>query len=146
MSYIKPSKNDFKTYFFRDFSFGTNPKDLTQVQDQDLTRALQQASMVINEGLFPSQDAFTNGFLLLMAHNLVVNLQMSSQGVAGQYDWLTNSKGVGGVSASFNIPPRIANSPMFAMYCKTAYGANYLSMIYPYLVGVMYNVGGQTHA
>lgn len=143
MGFNNPTISDFKTYFARDFQFGTTSD---KVMDSDIMTAFFTADTSINVGLFTSEGYFQRGFLLLAAHHLVTSLQASSQGVAGQYTWLQNSRSVGSVSESVSIPPRIANNPLFAFYAKTNYGMQYLAMILPALTGVMYNVTGRTLA
>lgn len=140
MSYTNPTITDFKNYFDRDFQYGAT--DLT-VKDSDITKALNQSSLRIFGG-FESQDAYTEGFLLLMAHSLVMNLLASSQGTAGKYEWLVNSKSVGSVSSGYSIPERISGNATFAMLSKTEYGARYLEFILPYLNGPVYTVAGDT--
>lgn len=136
-----PTVIDFKTYFFRDFPYGTT---LNTVIDQDITNALGDAAFNFNPGLFPTQANYTLGYLLLAAHYLVVNLRASSQGIMGSYSWLTSGKGVGSVSESFSIPQRILDNPELAMYSKTNYGAKYLSLILPQLAGQVFVLHGTT--
>lgn len=141
MAYTNPSVTDFKTYFFRDFPYGST---MSTVQDQDITNALADASYNLNSGLFGSQAKYTAGYLLLAAHYLVTNLRASSQGVAGNYSWLEASKSVGSVSQAFSIPERILANPEFAMLSKTSYGAKYLLMVLPLLSGQIFTVCGGT--
>lgn len=133
-----PTLSDFKTYWFRDFPFqpASEAQDLSTVQDQDITNAIGDATMgPWNPGLWPDQASFTNAFLHLIAHYLAVNLQNSSQGIDGQYDWLHVSKAAGSVNESFGIPEEILANPTLAMLCKTSYGAKYLQFCLPKLVG-----------
>lgn len=141
--FTNPSVSDFKTYFTRDFPFGTDPD--TSVIDGDISRAMEEADAVINQDLFSTQNNFNVGFMLLSAHNLVTNLRASSQGVSGQFEWLTSSKGVGSVSVGLSIPAAIQENPVFAMLTKTNYGAKYLNMVYPMLAGQMFSTAGATN-
>lgn len=143
MAYTEPTVDDFKEKFARDFPFGSTD---TTVMDDDVQRAITDASTEINEDLYETQAQFTNGFLLLSAHFLVMNLRASSQGLAGSFNWLTGSKGVGSVSESFVIPDAIQNNPYLAMLSKTSYGAQYLMRIIPQLAGPFGSVAGGTHA
>jgi len=143
VSYNNPTTDDFKTRFARDFPFGTTSD---KVMESDLMIAFNQTDITINQGLFSSQGAFNEGFLLLAAHNLVMNLRASSQGISGQYPWLQQSRSVGSVSESVAIPQRILENPIFAMLAKTNYGAKYLEMILPQLVGQVFTVAGATQA
>lgn len=145
MPYIKPTVNDFKQYFFRDFPYqGGGSPDLNFVQDQDITKAMSEASFNFNERLFSSQEKFSLGFLYLTAHYMVTDLQNSSQGIAGQYTWLTTSKAAGSVSEGSQVPQRILDNPEFAMISKTRYGAKYLSLLMPMLTGLVFTVPGRT--
>lgn len=144
--YTDPSINDFKKYFARDFPFTSNSFDLTKVTDPDISKAMSETSATINQGLFTSQASYTTGYLLLAAHNMVMNLRASSQGISGQYAWLEASKSVGSVSQGFSIPNRILENPILAMYAKTNYGAKYILMILPLLSGNVFIVEGATLA
>lgn len=142
MAYSDPTISDFQAYFNRDFPYGN--VDLTTVNDTDVNKALISQQNTINPGLFVNQNLYTQGALLLAAHYLVMNLRNSAQGIAGQYLWLTASKSVGPVSSAYSIPERILENPELALLAGTAYGAQYLAMIIPYLTGVMFPVAGGT--
>lgn len=130
-----PAVSDFKNYFTRDFPYGSTS---TTVNDSDIQNAISEAGFDFPQGLFSTQSNFTLGYLYLSAHFLVLNLRNSSQGIAGQYNWLTVSKGVGSVNGAYGIPQRILDRPQFAMIAQTTYGAKYLQFILPQLVG---NIG-----
>lgn len=138
---IIPTEDDFKLYFCRDFPFGEKPD---VVMDSDITKAISEAGFNFNDSLFSNQSKFTMGYMYLAAHHLVINLRASSQGIAGAYSWLQASKGVGSVNESFSIPQRILDNPNFAMLSKTMYGAKFLSLILPQLVGQAFIVCGGT--
>lgn len=139
--YTDPTILDFQSYFRRDFPYGTTPDT---VEDQDITNAFADASVNINQGMFSTQANYTLGFLLLSAHNLVLNLRASSQGIAGQFSWLSSSKSVGSVSEGISIPQRVLDNPAYAMLSKTNYGAKYFAMLLPNLSGQMFTVQGRT--
>lgn len=141
-AYQNPSVADFKNYFSRDFPFGEDIE--TSVTDADITKAMTQTVVSINQGLFCNQPSYTIGFQLLTAHFLVLNLRSSSQGINGQYSFLESSKSVGSVSQSFSIPQRILDNPLWAMFMKTNYGAMYIEMIFPMLTGQVFTVMGTT--
>lgn len=143
MSYLKPTISQFEDHFERDFPFGSDMSK--HVTDNDVKRAFKKTDAQINPRLFSNQESFTLGYLLLSAHHLVMNLRASSQGINGQNDWLMNSKSVGSVSSSFSIPSSISENAMFAMLTRTAYGAEYLMMVYPMLTGGMAIVAGATN-
>lgn len=142
MAYTNPSIPDFKAYFNRDFPYSEDVN--VGVTNWDLEKAFVQATMNINPSLFESQITYNVGFLLLWAHYLVVDLRMSSQGVNGQYSWIESSKSVGSVSQSFTVPQQILNNPYFAMLTKTNYGAKYVEVLLPLLVGQVFVVPGRT--
>ena len=141
--FIIPAVTDFKSYFVRDFPYGTDPN--TSILDVDITRALNESKCYVNEALFCDQDDFTTGYLLLSAHNLVTNIQSSSQGLSGQFEWAYGSKSVGSISVSQSIPSSILENPQYAWLAKTNYGAKYLMMIYPSLMGNIISVAGRTN-
>lgn len=143
MAYTTPTVADFKQRFFRDFPYGTTPDT---VMDQDISLALNNTAINFNPGQWSSQIAYTEGWLLLSAHMLVTNLRSSSQGIAGGYTWLENTKAANTISAGYAIPQRILDNPTFAMYTKTSYGAKYLELLLPQLAGQMFCVRGITHA
>lgn len=140
-----PMVSDFKAMFFRDFPYGGTNGDLTTVQDQDITQAINDAGINFNQCLFGDQGSFNTGYLLLTAHFMVLNLRNSSQGINGQYPWLQASKSVGSVSESFSIPERLMENPELAMLSKTTYGAKFLFLVLPQLTGQIFTVFGRTN-
>lgn len=142
MAYVNPDEDDFKEYFVRDFPYGSAD---TQVMDSDITRALGVAAFNFNSALYSSQTEYTLGFLLLTAHYLVTNLRNSSQGIAGNYSFLEASKSVGPIAQSFSIPQRVLDDPQLAMLAKTTYGAEFLQLILPRLIGQIFSVCGGTN-
>lgn len=142
MAYINPSVADFKAYFYRDFPYGTDPN--TSVLDQDITSSFLSTNFNINQGLFPDQGSYNLGYLLMSAHFLVMNLRQSSQGINGQFNFLQASKGVGSVNEAFSIPQRILDNPLWSMYTKTNYGAQFMQLVLPELSGQISNVFGTT--
>jgi hypothetical protein len=145
MAFTNPVINDFVQYFQRDFPYGYNNGDLSTVQNNDIQNAINDASGFINPALFAGQAPYNVGFLNLTAHFLVMSLRASSQGIAGQFSWLNNSKGVGGVSEGIAIPQQILDNPMFSALCKTNYGLKFVFLILPNLVGVSFTAYGPTH-
>lgn len=143
MAYTFPTISDFKNMFRRDFPYGL---ELSSVQDADIAQAIEDAGFAFNQGLFTDQSTFSRAYLLLSAHFLVVNLRNSSQGIAGQYSWLTQSKSVGSVSESMAIPQRVLDNPSLAQYSKTTYGMQFINFVLPRLTGAISSVCGRTHA
>lgn len=141
MAYTNPDATDFKNFFVRDFPYG-NTSDT--VQDSDIDRALGEAGFNINPAFAQDQAQYDMLYLYLTAHYLVMDLRASSQGIAGNYNWLTTSKTVGSVSESFQIPELITRNPYMSMLSKTYYGAKYLNLIMPQIVGQIFTVAGAT--
>ena len=138
-----PTVADFKAFFVRDFPYGSTT---AAVMDADITRALLEAGANFNSALWSTQAEYSMAYLYVAAHYLVIDLRASSQGIAGTYSWLTSSKGVGSVNESYSIPQSILDSPVFSMFSKTAYGAKYLSLALPRIVGNVISVTGGTQA
>lgn len=143
MAYTIPTIADFKARFVRDFPYGVRSD---QVNNADIQTALDDTEAYLNESLFDSQAAWDVNFLLLAAHNMVMNMRAAraNLGLSGQFGWLQSSKGVGSVSESFAIPDRILANPELAMLTKTYYGAKFLFNILPSLSGNIYTVQGET--
>ena len=143
MSFTLPTTDDFKTRFYRDFPFAVpvghplqgDPTSVDKVNDVDIQTAILGANINVNQGLFPDQSTFNEVFLQLCAHQLVRNLLTSSQGMAGQFPWLTVMKEAGTIRTKLEVPDRIKNSPWLASLSLTRYGATYIEYIMPYLVG-----------
>lgn len=107
-----------------------------KVNDFDIATA-QIAAMQFNmtQGLFGSQQAFTYAYNLLAAHYLCKILAASAAGLAGKGEWITNSKSVGDVSESYNIPDRIMRSPYLSRLATTTYGISFAELVLPSLIG-----------
>ena len=148
MAYERPSVDDFKDYFDRDFPFAPedDPDNMDYVRDKDIEKAQGEAYINVNDALASDQEQYSLFFNYMTAHYLVTDIGNSSQGLAGRYSWIESSKSVGSVSESFSIPQRILDNPELAMISKTTYGAKYLSMIVPLLTGVAFCIAGRTHA
>jgi hypothetical protein len=142
LGFTLPTVADFKTAFARDFAYGATTD---VVMDSDIQSALNDAGFNFPR-LFTNQVNFTTAYLNLAAHWLVTNLGNSTKGLAGQFTWLTQSKSVGNVSEAFGIPQYILDKPAFAMLCKTRYGAKYLALLLPSLVGQTFSVGRRTES
>lgn len=142
MAFNNPTIPDFKTYFFRDFPYGSDME--TSVLDQDIANAYGITNVNVNQDLFADQGSYNIGYLLLSAHYLVMSLRASSQGLSGQFSWNQTQKSVGSVSESMQIPQRIMDNPEFAILTKTNYGTQYLLLILPQLTGQCFIAYGST--
>lgn len=143
MAYTDPSVADFKARFVRDFPYGTDTA--TTVTDTDIANAYALSNININQALWDNQSEYSIAYLLLSAHFLVTNLLASSQGLSGQYSFLTTSKGVGSVSVSQEVPERVRNNPYLSMLMKTNYGAQYVMLLLPRVVGQSITVAEVTN-
>jgi hypothetical protein len=145
--FTNPSVAQFMAYFFRDFPFQptTQPVDFDNyIQIQDVLNAMFETNGQLNQDLFAKPSTYTQGYFYMTAHFMAENLVNSSQGQAGQYNFLQASKGGAGVSESFAIPQKILDNPTFSMFTKTTYGKKYLALVIPFLTGVMFTVRGHT--
>jgi hypothetical protein len=142
MAFVKPTATDFKTYFTRDFPFGTASNT---VLDSDINKAIVEAGVNFNDALYSDQETYSVSYLYLTAHYLVMDLRASTQGIAGDFPWLTNSKSVGSVSEGLAIPEFMLKNPMLSHFGKTYYGVKYLSLVYPRIVGPIFASYGGTN-
>lgn len=142
--FTNPAVSDFKSYFTRDFPYSTNCDE--GILESDIQKAINQVAYKINESLFSDQTEYDIGYLLLSAHYLCMNIRASSQGLGSNFEWLLGSKSVGSISVSQSIPASILEDPSLAYYSSTGYGAEYLTMIYPKLMGTIFAVEGGTTA
>ena len=110
-------------------------------RDEDITNAMQEASINFNEGLFSDEATKKLVFLYLVAYYLTVDFNNAT---GGAYKGITSSKSVGSVSESYALPRWMTDSPLLSMYCTNGYGLKYLSLIRPYLIGNIYLAKGAT--
>lgn len=142
MAYIAPTIAQFQAQFVRDFPYGTDLN--TCVLDVEIMNAFNVTDTMINQSMWPNQTAFQIGYGYLSAHYLVLNLRASSQGTSGVWEFLTTGKSVGPVNSSFQIPQQIIDNPNYAAYMQTWYGAMYINLLWPQLVGNTFTVLGST--
>lgn len=142
MGWVNPSIDDFKAYYVRDFPYGIDPN--TSILDQDITNAFALVDSNISQDGWATQNSYSIAYNSLAAHFLVMNINASSQGINGAFEWLTQSKGVGAVSTAYAIPQRILDNPLLSMFTKTNYGAAYLAMLLPNLIGACFIAPGST--
>lgn len=114
------------------------------VSDEDIERAFAEAKVGFNQALFPTDEDIKMGFLYLTAHYLVNDLRAALNGIAGVGAFMVASRSVGNVSESYSIPQAFLNDPIYAYLTTTPYGMKYLSLIYAYLRGGVFVVGGWT--
>jgi hypothetical protein len=145
VAYTSPTVADFKARFDRDFAYSGDQSDMSRVRDVDITRGFTGAGMNFNEALWPTQAAYAEAFLLLSAHFLCVNILNSSQGLGSQSTWLLSQKHVSSVGGSFAIPEQVREDPFLSRLATTGYGAEYLFILAPLLVGNFTTARGFSH-
>jgi hypothetical protein len=146
MASYPPTIADFKAQFDRDFDYGPGTEN---VRDTDITRALADAAMLFNPGLWDTIEQPT-AYGYLAAHFLVLNIQGAGgpsaanygKGLASHGGGTIESKSVGGVSVTFAVPDFVRANPTLSQLMKTDYGQKYLSLIYPRLVGNVAVIAG----
>lgn len=143
---------DFKTRFYRDFTYASVPNAATPtipdqnfVQDADITNAFTDAKAMLNQGLFGDDDTIRAAYLYLSAHCLCLIIRQSQEGIDSPGILPVQSRGVGSVNESYQIPDAYRDSPILAQYTQTSYGLKYLNMAQPAMVGNMAGVFGGTH-
>lgn len=141
MAYTPVTIADFKAFFVRDFPYGN---DEDHVMDSDITKALGTAGITFNEGLWSSQAQFNQAYLYLTAHFLVESIRASSSGLNSQNAGNTIAKSVGDVSESYEIPEKVKRNPFLAALYTTKYGALFVQMLAPRLVGNVLTLRGRT--
>lgn len=140
MSWTSPTASDFKTFFLRDFNFASpsDSKNTDFIMDSDISRAIVEAEVHFNSGLFASESQATNTFMYLVAFCLVRNLQNSAKGISSQSKFPISNTSVGGVSVGFSIPEPYLKDPVLSSYTQNGYGMRYLELVLPFCVG---NIG-----
>lgn len=139
---------DFKAQFPRGFTYvGTSTcANEEQVRDDDITRALAEANINFNPALFSDDATLRMAFLYLSAHYLCNDLQTAMQGIGSTAQMPVNSRSVGGVSESYQVPEWVSRDPFLGYYATTRYGMKYLSIIKPLLIGACAVYQGATTA
>lgn len=115
------------------------------ITDEDIKEAFIEAKGNFNYNLFPgkeNENLLKRAFLYLTAHYLVMDLSMSQGGGASAF--IMTSKTVGSVSASYGVPQKILNNPLYSYLAGTQFGLKYLSYLYTRAVGNIHVVRGTT--
>lgn len=114
------------------------------IQDSDIMRAFNEAVINFNVNLFIDSNSAIMVFLYLAAHYLVIDLNNAMNPLALGFMGFTQSKSVGSVSQSFALPDFVTKNAVLSQYMQTGYGAKYVSLIYPYLIGNVLFFKGKT--
>lgn len=140
---------NFKDRFYRDFTYANQvpdqkepPTDLDIIQDLDITNAFTQAMLLLNPSLLSGDTGVLEGYLLLSAHCLWLNIAAANGGAGVAFP--VSSRAVGSVSESYLIPDAYKNSPVLAQYTQTRYGMQYLNLVLPNLSGNVIAICGAT--
>jgi hypothetical protein len=139
--------DDFKAYFDRDFPYGTGK---CEVRDADISKAIAEANILFNPGLFADLPSQTIAFEYLTAHLLTRHflatggIIQQGQGLNSTGNFPISSKGAGGLSVSYAIPETVSADPALAQYLTTQYGLIYLNMVMPNLIGNFNNAAEST--
>lgn len=149
-----PSVADFKAQFNREFVYGSS---LATVQDNDIQRAINEAGISFNPGLWDSSPLGSTTeqtivYLYVSAHFMTLNIQgaggLSSvnrgRGVKSSGGGTIQTKSVGSVSVGYVIPEDISGSPILGQFMRTDFGQKYLTLLWPRLVGNVGIVSGQS--
>lgn len=115
------------------------------VLDSDIEKAYFQARQFFNNNLFDDETELLSYICYLIAHYLVIDIQMSQEGVNSTGYYIPNHTTVGDVSESYSNPTN-SQGDSFILYQlnQTRYGQKYLSLISPLLVGHFNSVRGTT--
>lgn len=132
---------EFKTFFSKDFDYGTEDG---QVSDADIARAMTEANMNFNAGLFENDEEKKLIFSYLTAYYLVVDINNANTQGASNNGGLLTYRQVRNVAESFKVPKWVEENPLFSQFAQNGYGLKYITMMYPYLIGRVGIVGGAT--
>lgn len=115
------------------------------VLDSDIEKAYFQARQFFNPALFDNENDLLSYICYLIAHYLVIDIQMSQEGVNSTGYYIPNHTTVGDVSESYSNPTN-SQGDSFILYQlnQTRYGQKYLSLISPLLVGHYNSIRGTT--
>ncbi len=132
------TNQDFKDFFTRGFSYsGEKTCNPLEVSDKDLDNAKIEAGYSFNEGLFGSQEELTTPFLYCWAHYLVSDIRAGNQGLGASPNFPVSSKSVDAVSTSYSVPAWATEDTVASFFTTTYYGMKYLTLIRPYITGVV---------
>lgn len=122
----------------------TNDSVDNYISDNDILRAFAEAKINFNPGFFKDDDTAIMVFCYLAAHYLVIDLNNAQNPLALGFMGFTQSKSVGSVSQSFALPDFVTKNAVLSQYMQTGYGAKYVSLISPYLIGNVILTRGRT--
>lgn len=115
------------------------------VQDSDIERAFKEAQANFNISLFSTDAQIQMVYLYLTAHYLVMDMKNALAGLESSGNFPVNSRSVGSVSESYDIPESYKTNPIYSYLSQTGYGLKYLSLVLPRLIGGVQSVCGGTN-
>lgn len=127
---VEITVKEFKSYFARDFDYGDT---LPSILDSDIQKAIDEASITFNFGLYPNplqSNVMKTALYYLTAHYLLINTYSADTG--GQSSFIQSSRSVGGISESVDIPEYMKNKE-FSFYGTTFYGQRFIQISMPFL-------------
>lgn len=126
-----------------DWRVATDAEKDEFVLDSDIEKAFMEAKLSFNEGL-PFADCTQTKFVFyyLTAHYLTADLLASQQN--GAPSRVVNSRSVGSVSESYDVPDIYKNDPLFNLLSTTYYGSKYLGLVVPMTRGNVVCVVGRS--
>lgn len=142
--YTNPSISYFKNYFYRAFRYSNDPSQ--GFLDFDIAIAYQAANNNFRPDIWDDQGQYSEAYLNLSAHFMVLKQQADSQGMVNEYEWTTSSKGANGISKSSAVPTPIMEGALQAALTTTTYGKRYWELARPRIVGTFYMVNNKVHA
>jgi hypothetical protein len=141
-------KDDFKTYFDRDFTFGESK--LT-IRDSDIDRAIAEAGALFNRALgWVVGTDLEIAYNFLTAHCLVTNIiaaggiDKQGKGTGSTGTFAINSKSAGPLSVGYALPQELVDNPVLSQFMTTKYGQRYLELLIPKIAGNFMIAGGGT--
>ena len=109
--------SDFKAFFTRDFDFG-NCGDPSKVSDQDIERAMDEASMNFNADVLPDDKTRRIIFSYLTAYYLKIDVDNASSNGASSNVGILTYRQARNVAESFKVPKWIEENPVFSQFSQ----------------------------
>ena len=125
------------------FAPDSDPNNQEYITDTDIEMAFAQAKVNFPVNLFDEENGKI-AFLFLVAHYLCMDMQMAQAGINSTAQYVVTSKSVGDVSASYGVPTKLLDNPLYNYLTTTQFGMKYISLLYPRAIGAVNIVLGST--
>lgn len=125
------------------FAPDSDPDNQEYITDTDIEMAFAQAKVNFPVNLFDEENGKI-AFLFLVAHYLCMDMQMAQAGINSTAQYVVTSKSVGDVSASYGVPTKLLDNPLYNYLTTTQFGMKYISLLYPRTIGAVNVVLGST--